>query len=198
VTTAWDKAHDVIATMGDRFVLIRLDSNGKITRIRAGRQAISNTGSEMEMRAELAEAAGGVIAGMNPVGMELTEDETECLLVAADLVTRARTGVDFDYQAGSSTHTPRKCLPGSPSNSSRWFGVPSPSASEDMKLSSWPSSALVTRCLRSGCPLSMTCRRTPIVHPGMCGSGSTSLGPPSTGRCRPYTCWRCSTAMKNR
>jgi hypothetical protein len=98
VTTAWDRAHDVIATMGDRFVLIRMDSNGKAGRISAGRQAISNTGSEMEMRAELAEAAGGVIAGMDPVGIELTEDESERLLYAADLVTRARTGVDFDYQ----------------------------------------------------------------------------------------------------
>jgi len=51
VTTAWDRAHDVVAAMGDRFVLIRTDSGAKATRIKAGRKAIGNTGSEIEMRA---------------------------------------------------------------------------------------------------------------------------------------------------
>jgi hypothetical protein len=37
VTTAWDRAHDVIASMGDRFVVIRLDSSsGRLT---AGRRS---------------------------------------------------------------------------------------------------------------------------------------------------------------
>jgi hypothetical protein len=96
VTTKWDQAHSVIAAMGDRFVLLRMDSNNKKTRLSAGRKALGNTGSEIQMRAELAEAAGGVIAGMNPVGIELTEDESERLLEAADLVTRARTAVEYD------------------------------------------------------------------------------------------------------
>jgi hypothetical protein len=39
VTTAWDRAHDVVAAMGDRFVLIRTDSGAKATRIKAGRKA---------------------------------------------------------------------------------------------------------------------------------------------------------------
>jgi hypothetical protein len=58
VTTAWDRAHDVIASMGDRFVLLRMDST--TGREAAGRKAISNTGSEVHMRAELAEAVAGV------------------------------------------------------------------------------------------------------------------------------------------
>jgi len=58
VTTAWEKAHAVIATMGDRFVLVRMDSNGKSTRVSAGRQALSNTGSETQMRTELAKPRG--------------------------------------------------------------------------------------------------------------------------------------------
>jgi hypothetical protein len=29
VTTAWDRAHDVTAAMGDRFVLVRMDSANK-------------------------------------------------------------------------------------------------------------------------------------------------------------------------
>lgn len=96
VTTAWDKAHAVVAAMGDRFVLVRVDS--RHGRQAAGRQAIGNTGSEPLMRQELADAASGVIAGMSTVAVALTETETSRLLAAADLVTLARTGVEYDYR----------------------------------------------------------------------------------------------------
>ena len=82
--------------MGDRFVLLRMDSTQG--RREAGRRAIGNTGSEEQMRAELAAAVAGVLAGMNRTPVELTEDETERLLAAADLVTLSRTAVEFDYQ----------------------------------------------------------------------------------------------------
>jgi hypothetical protein len=96
VTTAWDTAHAVVAVMGDRFVLLRLDSTkGRMT---AGRQAIGNTGSEREMRDELAAAVADVIAGLDDTAIDLTDEETKKLLAAADLVTRARTGVEFDYR----------------------------------------------------------------------------------------------------
>jgi hypothetical protein len=98
VTTAWDRAHDVVAAMGDRFVLIRTDSNNKSTRISAGRKAIGNTGSETEMRADLAQVVGGVLAGMSTDVPRPTGWEAERLLDAADLVTRARTAVDIDYR----------------------------------------------------------------------------------------------------
>lgn len=96
VTTAWDSAHAVIATMGDRFVLLRMDST--VHRAAAGRQAISNTGHEEQMRSELAAAAAGVIAGMAHDVGPVTEAEADRIMRAADLVTRARTGVDFDYR----------------------------------------------------------------------------------------------------
>lgn len=96
VTTAWDKAHAAIASMGDRFVLIRMDST--VGRLPAGRRAIGNTGSEITMRRELAEAAAGVLAGMNAEGITVTDEETDVLLKAADLVTLARTGVEYDYR----------------------------------------------------------------------------------------------------
>lgn len=105
VTTAWDKAHSVIASMGDRFVLIRMDST--TGRTAAGRKAIGNTGSEVEMRTELAAAAAGVLAGMNPNPVTLTDAETEVLLAAADLVTLARTGVEYDYRGDvTDAHAP--------------------------------------------------------------------------------------------
>ncbi len=96
VTTAWDRAHDVISSMGDRFVLLRMDSTEG--RQRAGRQAIGNTGHEIAMRAELAECVGEVIETMNLEPVTLVEAEVETLLVAADLVTLSRTGVDYDYR----------------------------------------------------------------------------------------------------
>ena len=95
-TTAWDQAHAVVASMGDRFVLVRVDStNGRVA---AGRKAIGNTGVEKQMRAELAGAVAGVIAGMETTGTTLTGEETDIVLAAADLVTLARTGVEYDYR----------------------------------------------------------------------------------------------------
>lgn len=96
VTTAWDKAHSVIASMGDRFVLVRMDSS--TGRQAAGRRAIGNTGSEEQMRAELAAAVAGVLAGMSTEPTVLTDSETDVLLAAADLVTLARTGVEYDFR----------------------------------------------------------------------------------------------------
>ena len=96
VTTAWDRAHSVIASMGDRFVLVRMDST--TGRHAAGRRAIGNTGHEERMRAELSEAVAGVVNAMRMTAVELTDDETDALLAAADLVTLARTGVEFDFR----------------------------------------------------------------------------------------------------
>ena len=96
VTTAWDTKHEVIASMGDRFVLVRVDST--TGRVAAGRKAIGNTGVEVQMRAELAAAVAGVINGIDTTPTTLTEGETDLLLAAADLVTLARTGVEYDYQ----------------------------------------------------------------------------------------------------
>jgi hypothetical protein len=97
-TTAWDRAHDVTAACGDCFVLVRMDSTTKKVRKAAGRQAIRNTGSETRMREDLARAAGLVIENIQIEADVLGPDETDQLLTAADLVTLARTGVDFDYR----------------------------------------------------------------------------------------------------
>ncbi|HEY9376095.1 MAG TPA: DUF3854 domain-containing protein, partial [Jiangellaceae bacterium] len=63
VTTAWDTAHAVISTLGDRFVLVRLDS--ATGRLAAGHRTAANTGGETTMRAELAAAVGGALAGLD-------------------------------------------------------------------------------------------------------------------------------------
>jgi hypothetical protein len=97
VTTAWDRAHDVIASMGDRFVLLRMDSN--IGRDSARQHAIRNTGSEVAMRQELADVVGGLLSTVNiSTVVTMTDAEVERIGRAADLVTLARTGVDYDYR----------------------------------------------------------------------------------------------------
>lgn len=98
VTTAWDQAHTVISTMGDRFVLVRTDSNSKVGRRAAARQTLANTGSEAQMRKELSDAVAGVIAGMGSAPAALTVAEQDRLMDAAELVTLARTAVESDYR----------------------------------------------------------------------------------------------------
>jgi hypothetical protein len=97
VTTVWDQAHGVVSAMGDRFVLLRIDST--TNRLSSGRRAIDNTGHEEQMRDELARLAAGVIAGIDTNATpELTTEEEERILQAADLVTLARTAVIHDYR----------------------------------------------------------------------------------------------------
>ena len=98
VTTKWDQSHDVVAAMGDRFVLIRMDSANMVLRLAAGSKAIRNTGSEEQMRRELADAMGGVIAGMRQGVDPVSDAELRALLIASNIVTLARTGVEYDYQ----------------------------------------------------------------------------------------------------
>lgn len=96
VTTAWDAAHAVIASMGDRFVIVRMDST--TGRQSAGKQSIANTGHEVQMRAELSRVVSNVLANLTTAPDSLTDEEIDQLLAAADLVTRARTAVERDYR----------------------------------------------------------------------------------------------------
>jgi hypothetical protein len=96
-TTAWDAAHAVMAVMGDRFVLIRVDS--KTGRHQAGMQAIRNTGAEPTMRAELAVAVGGLVGHIDiEPPYELNDKEIDQLIKAANIVTFSRTPVERDYK----------------------------------------------------------------------------------------------------
>jgi len=95
VTTAWDAAHGVVAALGDRFVLVRINSNAG--RAQSGLRAIRNTGDEVRMREELAAAVGGLVAHASTGEMKLSEEEIKQLVKAADIVTMARTAVERDY-----------------------------------------------------------------------------------------------------
>jgi hypothetical protein len=82
--------------MGDRFVVIRADSS--IGRAKSASKAIRNTGSETQMRSELAQAAGALIDHINKKEYVLNDEEISQLIKAADIVTAARTGVERDYR----------------------------------------------------------------------------------------------------
>ena len=83
--------------MGDRFVLVRMDST--IGRISAGRRACVNTGHETRMRDELAVAVGGLLRTVSgDGGVNVSDAEQDRLLEAANIVTLARTGVEYDYR----------------------------------------------------------------------------------------------------
>jgi hypothetical protein len=96
VTTAWDAAHAVVAAMGDRFVLVRIDSN--LGRVQSSMQAIRNTGREPQMRKELATAAGGLVTHACTDNVPVLDTEIFRLLKAANIVTMARTAVERDYK----------------------------------------------------------------------------------------------------
>jgi hypothetical protein len=95
-TTAWDAAHSVIATMGDRFVLVRGDRTAG--REEAALKAIENTGREADMRTELAASMGALVASADLAVRDLRKAERAQLVKFANTVTWARTGVERDYR----------------------------------------------------------------------------------------------------
>ena len=66
-------------------------------RLASGRRAFANTGGETLMREELTKLVANVIDGVDP-DTPADIDGSERILVAANLVTLARTAVEFDYR----------------------------------------------------------------------------------------------------
>ncbi|MER3388545.1 MAG: hypothetical protein RJQ01_00800 [Microcella sp.] len=96
VTTAWDQAHAVVAEMGDRFVLVRFDTTKH--RAQSSRRALGNTGNEVAMRRELANAVRAAVTIDPAADLTLTDDQQGALIQVADTVTLARTAVIRDQQ----------------------------------------------------------------------------------------------------
>ena len=95
-TTAYDRAHAVIALMGDRFLLVRLDDDKREDGALA---ALRGAGGEREARAAIADAAAGLLAGKpDHPALVADPDEERDLARLADFVTMARSPVDRDYQ----------------------------------------------------------------------------------------------------
>lgn len=99
VTNAWDRAHAVVAKMGDRFAVLRIDANNSDLRRVIARQALKNLGSEKSMRRELGVAVGAVLDSVNPALLiEPFEQEHDALIDAAMVTTHLRTNVERDLR----------------------------------------------------------------------------------------------------
>jgi len=96
VTSAWDSHHSVIASMGDRFVTLRIDSADTDARLFAGQRSLANLGHEVQMREALAKAVGGVLHTLKKFD-DLSSDEHDELLSLANFVTLCRTAVEYDW-----------------------------------------------------------------------------------------------------
>jgi hypothetical protein len=95
-TGAYDRAHSVIALMGDRFLLIRLDDDEREAGARA---ALGTAGKDTAAREAIAEAAAGLL-GHAPTAapLEATDQDLDWLAKLADFVTLARSPVARDYK----------------------------------------------------------------------------------------------------
>jgi hypothetical protein len=93
-TSAYDTHHAVIAAMGDRFALVRVDS--RLGRVEASDHALGNLGSEVVMRTEMHRVVGELLRHVDVARAVLPPDPERLLTSAANLVTNLRTAVDRD------------------------------------------------------------------------------------------------------
>lgn len=92
-TPTIDRAHAVMATMGERFLLYRLP---EVEPDRQAERALEHAGREREMRAELGRAIAGVFAAGLKEPRELGVEERRRLIALATFAVRARSPVERD------------------------------------------------------------------------------------------------------
>jgi DNA-binding MarR family transcriptional regulator len=96
VTPAIDRAHAVIAEMGERLLLHRFPEIGVKDEILAIRKAIRNHKELEAMRVELRDAVSGLFIGRELSARPITKKEQRLLIRAAMLVVRGRAAVHRD------------------------------------------------------------------------------------------------------
>jgi hypothetical protein len=94
-TPTIDRHHAVMASMGERFVFVRLPDQDDSE---MARRALKHAGHEAAMRAELAAAVAGLFAGLklDQAAPELTDAETDRLIAMTTLTVRCRSSVERD------------------------------------------------------------------------------------------------------
>ena len=99
VTPSYDKYSVIVNTLGDRYMLLRMPP---INPDKQARSALAQTKHEKQMRAELAAAMTGLIAGAdkNLVHKPLNSEETDRLTRLSIFAARARTCVERNYHTG--------------------------------------------------------------------------------------------------
>jgi hypothetical protein len=94
-TPTLDGHHAVMASLGERFLLVRIQDSGTLDH---ARRALKHAGKETSMRRELAAAVAGFFAALPTMtGIEtITPEETEDLVQLCSLVARCRSSVERD------------------------------------------------------------------------------------------------------
>jgi hypothetical protein len=100
VTPIIDEQHSFISVMGERFLLYRLP---EVPRAEIARRSLARRGREPELRQRIRATVGDFLEQFVGCGvLELPDTLTEHLVVLADMVTRARSGVPRDYNGNLS------------------------------------------------------------------------------------------------
>ena len=99
VTPSYDRYGTIVNALGDRYLLLRLPD---VDAEEQAKSAMRSTEQEVAMRAELAQAMTGLIAGANRdlVYGELSDGDRERLKNLAIFTARARTAVERDGYTG--------------------------------------------------------------------------------------------------
>jgi hypothetical protein len=99
VTPSYDRYSAIVNTLGDRYMLLRIPDADPTKQALA---ALAHSEREKQMRAELAQAMTGLIAGADQsrVHAPLDDESTAELVNLAIYAARARTGVDRNYHTG--------------------------------------------------------------------------------------------------
>ena len=97
VTPVIDEQHAFLSIMGERFLLYRMP---EVSRQDIARRSMARRGHEPELRERIRATVGDFLEQFVNCGrLELPATFTEPLIVLADIVTRARSGVSRDYNA---------------------------------------------------------------------------------------------------
>ena len=98
VTPSYDRYGSVVNALGDRYLLLRLPD---VDAAKQARAALAQSEHEKQMRAELAAAMTGLIAGADhSLVPTLNDDEITDLVALASFAARARTTVERDGYTG--------------------------------------------------------------------------------------------------
>lgn len=93
VTPVIDRHHQVLAVLGQRFLMLRLPPEDRDT---ITQRALATRGHEQVMRAELREAMGAFLGDVDPSSGTLSQAATEEIVAVARYSTQGRTGVERD------------------------------------------------------------------------------------------------------
>jgi hypothetical protein len=97
VTPVIDEQHAFLSIMGERFLLYRMP---EVPRQDIARRSLARRGHEPELREKIRNTVGDFLEQFVNCGrLELPDSFNEPLVVLADIVTRARSGVSRDYNA---------------------------------------------------------------------------------------------------